>query len=97
MVLIILGSKGNRIVRHAFDAIVADCDPMGIFPKILYNGFRTIKRFLAVRNPFLAIAGIQKFSERIVVFKVLRAAMEFKLSVFPKLFQFRKILAAEKT
>jgi hypothetical protein len=31
-----------------------------------------------------------------VVFKALRAAVEFKFSVFPKVFQLRKILATEK-
>ena len=58
LVFVVFGSKGNRAVRHAFNTVVADRDPMGIFPKIFDNGLRAIKRFLAVRNPFLAIAGI---------------------------------------
>jgi hypothetical protein len=67
-----------------------------ILPEIFDNGLRAIKRFLAVRDPFFAVTGVQQFFECIVVFKALRAAVEFKFSVFPKVFQFRKILATEK-
>ena len=94
--IVIFSRKGNRAVRHAFNTVVADCDPMGIFPEIFDNGLRTIKRFLAVRNPFFAVTGVQQFFERIVVFKELRAAVEFKFFIFPKVFQLRKILATEK-
>ena len=34
LILIIFGSKGNRTVRHGFNTVVADRDPMGIRPKI---------------------------------------------------------------
>ena len=78
MVLIILGGKGNRAVSHAFNTVVADCDPMGILPKIFDNGLRAIERFLAVRDPLFFITGVQQFFERIVVFETLRAAVEFK-------------------
>ena len=96
LIFVNLCSKGNRAVRHAFNTVVADRDPVGILPEIFDNGLCAIKRFLAVRNPFLAVTRVQQFLERIVVFEALRAAMEFKLSVFPKLFQFRKILPTEK-
>ena len=96
LVFVVFGSKGNRAVRHAFNTVVADCDPVCILPEIFDNGLRAIKRFLAVRDPFFAVTGVQQFFERIVVFKALRAAVEFKFSVFPKVFQFRKILATEK-
>ena len=96
LVLIILCSKSNGAVRHAFNSVVADSNPMSILPEIFDNRLCTIKRFLAVRDPFFAVAGVQQFFERIVVFEALRAAVEFKLSVFPKVSQFRKILATEK-
>jgi hypothetical protein len=69
---------------------------MGILPEIFDNGLCFIERFLAVRDPFFTVTGVQQFFERIVVFEALRAAVEFKLPVFPKVFQLRKILAAEK-
>ena len=93
---VIFCSKGNSAVRHAFNTVVADRDPVGILPKIFDNGLSAIKRFLAVRDPLFFITGVQQFLERIVVFEALRAAMEYKLFVFPKVLQFRKILAAEK-
>ena len=96
LVLIILCSKSNGAVRHSFNSVVADSNPMSILPEIFDNRLCTIKRFLAVRDPFFAVAGVQQFFERIVVFEALRAAVEFKLSVFPKVSQFRKILATEK-
>ena len=96
LVFVVFGSKGNRAVRHAFNTVVADRDPVGILPEIFDNGLCAIKRFLAVRDPFFAVTGVQQFLERIVVFEALRAAVKFKFSVFPKVLQLRKILAAEK-
>ena len=96
LVFVVFGSKGNSAVRHAFNTVVADRDPVCILPEIFDNGLRAIKRFLAVRNPFFAVTGVQQFFGRIVVFKELRAAVEFKFSIFPKVFQLRKILATEK-
>ena len=96
LVFVILSSKGNSAVRHAFNAVVTDCDPVGILPKIFDNGLCAIKRFLAVRDPLFFITGVQQFLERIVVFEAFRLAMKFKLSVFPKVLQLRKILSAEK-
>ena len=97
LVFVIFCSKGNSAVRHAFNTVVADRDPMGILSKILDNGLRAIERFLAVRDPLFFITGVQQFLERIVVFVVFFAAVEFKLSVLLKVLQLRKILAAEKT
>ena len=97
LVFVIFSSKGNSAVRHAFNTIVADRDSVGILPEIFDNGLSAIKRFLAVRDPLFFITGVQQILERIVVFEALRAAVEFKLSVFPKVLQLRKILAAEKT
>ena len=97
LVFVILSSKGYSAVRHTFNTIIADRDPVGILPKIFDNGLCAIKWFLTVRYPFFAVTRVKQFFERIVVFEALRAAVEFKLSVFPKVLQLRKILAAEKT
>ena len=78
LVFVVFGSKGNSAVRHAFNTVVADRDPVGILPKIFDNGLRAIERFLAVRDPLFFITGVQQFFERIVVFETLRAAVEFK-------------------
>ena len=96
LVLIILSGKSNRIVSHTLNTVVADGDPVGIFPEIFDNGLCAIKWFLAVRDPFFAVTGVQQVLECIMVFKALCAAVEFNLSVFPKVFQLRKILATEK-
>ena len=96
LVFVIFSSKGNRAVRHTFNTVVADRDPVGILPKIFDNGLCAIKRFLAVRDPLFFITGVQQFLERIVVFEAFRLAVKFKLSIFPKVLQFRKILSAEK-
>ena len=69
---------------------------MGIFPKIFDNGFRAAKRLLAVGNPFFAVTGVQKLFENIMVFITPCPAVEFKLTVFPQLFQFCQIFAAEE-
>ena len=58
LVFIILGSKGNSAVRHAFNAVVTDRDPVSILPEIFDNGLCAIKRFLAVRNTSLTIGSL---------------------------------------
>ena len=60
MVFVIFCSKGNCAVRHAFNTVVADRDPVGILSKIFDNGLCAIKRFLAVRDPFFAVTGVQQ-------------------------------------
>ena len=52
LAFVIFSSKGDRAVRHAFNTVVADRDPMGILSKIFDNGLCAIKRFLAVRGGF---------------------------------------------
>ena len=37
---------------------VADSNPVGVFSKVSDDRFGTVKWFLAIRNPFLCIAGI---------------------------------------
>ena len=55
LVFIIFGGKSNGTVSHSFDSVVADCDPMGIFPQVQNHGFRPVKRLLAVWHPFFAV------------------------------------------
>ena len=49
---------GNGIFVHTNDTMVADGNPVGIFPKLVDNGLGTIKGFLAVGNPFLLITDV---------------------------------------
>ena len=44
---------GDCIFIHADNAMVADGNPVSIFPKVVDNGLCTIKGFLAMRNPVL--------------------------------------------
>ena len=57
----------NGIFIHSYDSVVADGDTMRVFSQIVYDGLCTIKGFLAMRNPFFIIAGIQKFFESILM------------------------------
>ncbi len=67
LVFIILGSKGNRAVCHVFNSVVADCDPMGIFPKVPDHRLRTIKRLLTVRDPLFTVTGIHQLFETCIL------------------------------
>ena len=96
LVFIIFGGKSNGTVSHSFDSVVADCDPMGIFPQVQNHGFRPVKRLLAVWHPFFAVTRVQKFFKSIMIAIGFRSAVKLKLTVFPKLLQFRKIFTAEE-
>ena len=50
---------GNGIIIHTDDAMIADGNPVGVFPKVVNNGLCTVKGFLAVGNPVLVIANVQ--------------------------------------
>ena len=58
LMFVVLCSKGDRMIGHALNAIVADGNPMSILSKITDHGFSAIKRFFAVRNPFPAITDV---------------------------------------
>ena len=55
---VILHIEGHSILVHTNDTMIADGNPVGIFPKVINNRLRTIKGFLAVGNPILFIASI---------------------------------------
>ena len=59
LIFIIFDSKCNGRIRHAFDAVITDGDPMRVFAKVFDDRLRTMERLLTVRNPFFCIAGIQ--------------------------------------
>ena len=48
----------NCIFIHAYDTMVADGNPVGVFSEIVNNGLCTIKGFLTVGNPILFITSI---------------------------------------
>ena len=69
---------------------------MSVFPEISDYRFCSVKRLLAIRNPFLVVAGIQKLSENIMIAIQFRCTMKLKLPVFPQAFQLCKVFSAEE-
>ena len=49
---------GDSIFIHADNPVVADGNPVGVFPKVVNNGLCTVKGFLTVRNPVFFIAKV---------------------------------------
>ena len=82
LVFVIFSSKGNSAVRHAFNTIVADRDSVGILPEIFDNGLSAIKRFLAVRDPFFAVTGVQQFFEHMLCISSLERTVGNERSSF---------------
>ena len=74
---------GNSAFIHADNTMVANGNPMGVFPKVVNNGLRAIKGFLAVGNPFLVITNVQQFLESIMVAILFTASMKQKFIRFP--------------
>ena len=50
---------GNGILVHADNTMIADGNPVGVFPKVVNNGLCTVEGFLAVWNPVFVIANVQ--------------------------------------
>lgn len=59
LIFIVFGSKCNRRIRHTFDAVIADGNPVRVPAKVLNNRLRAMERLLTVRNPFFLVTGIQ--------------------------------------
>ena len=55
---VIFYEVGNSFFIHSDNTMVADGNPVCIFPKVVDNGLCTVKGFLAMRNPVLFIASI---------------------------------------
>ena len=87
---------GNSIFVHTDNAVVADGNPVGIFPKVVDNGLCTIKGFLAVGNPVLVITKIQEFLEIIAVAVFYAASVKLKLILIPKCFKNIQIFALKQ-
>ena len=49
---------GNSIFVHTDNAVVADGNPVGVFPKVVNNGLCSVEGLLAVGNPVLFIAKV---------------------------------------
>lgn len=47
--------------------MIADGNPMGVFPEIVNDGTGSVKRFLAIRFPFFTVTGIKKLLEFIII------------------------------
>ena len=49
---------GDSIFIHADNTVVADGNPVGVFPKVVNNGLCSVEGLLAVGNPILFIAKV---------------------------------------
>ena len=49
---------GDSIFIHAVNTVVADGNPVGVFPKVVNNGLCSVVGLLAVGNPILFIAKV---------------------------------------
>lgn len=59
LVFIIFCSKCDHRIRHAFDTIIADGNPVCVPSKVPDDGFRAMERLLTVGYPFFFVTGIQ--------------------------------------
>ena len=59
LVFIIFGSKCDGRIRHTFDAVIADGNPVCVFAKVPDDGLRAMERLLTVGYPFFFVTGIQ--------------------------------------
>ena len=80
---VILYRKSNVFIIHADDAVVADCNPVGVLSKVVNHRLCTVKRFLTVRNPFRIITGIQQVFEYIIIMVFFGSSMKLKLISIP--------------
>ena len=49
---------GNGIFIHADNTVVADSNPVSVFPEVVNNRLRTIKGFLAMGNPVFLVTTV---------------------------------------
>ena len=88
--------ESNCILIHADNTVVADGNPMGVFPKVVNNGLSSIKGFLAVGNPFLVITKVQQFFERIKVTVLFTTPMKLKFFRFIQGFEFVHVFTTKQ-
>lgn len=85
-VIVIFYRKSNGFLIHADDTVITDCNPVGIFSKIINHRLCSVESFLAIRAPFLIITGINEFFESIMVTILLCTSVKFQLVCSPELF-----------
>ena len=83
---VIFYRKSDGFIVYAYDAVIADGNPMGVLSKIINHRLCTVKGFLAIRNPFRSITGIKQLFECIMVTIFFSSAMKFKLVRIPEIF-----------
>ena len=56
--VVVFDIVSNCIFIHAYDTMVADGNPVGVFSEVVNNGLRTVEGILAMGNPVLFIAKV---------------------------------------
>jgi len=93
---IIPPSEGDPAVEIGKDAVVADCDPVGISPEILENSLWTTKRRFAVNDPVFMIKLVTKRVERFGSLEMTDTPIEYQDALFEAIFEKIKKLAFEQ-
>ena len=93
---VILHIKGNCAFIHTDNTVVADGNPVSVFPQVVNNGLSTIKGFLAVWNLVLFITNVQELLEGVMVTILFAASMKLKLFLFPEGFKFSHVFVTKE-
>ena len=75
--------------------MVADCDPVGVFPKVGDDRLCPVECLFAMGAPFLFVTGIHQLMECVMVPVFFGCPAKHKAAVLPEPLQFRHVLAAE--
>ena len=75
--------------------MVADCDPVGVFPKVGDDRLCPVECLFAMGDPFLFVTGIHQLMECVMVPVFFGCPAKHKAAVLPEPLQFRHVLAAE--
>ena len=95
-VSVIFYKEGDGFIIHADNSVITDGNPMGILSKIINHRLRTVKSFLAIRNPFCIITGINQFFKCIMVTIFFSSPMKFKLVSYSRDFSTHPYIFRER-
>jgi hypothetical protein len=88
--------EGNHVVVNLEDAVIADCDPMGISAEVLKDALRSIEGGFAIDDPLLMVELSSKAFEDSRIFEMTDITGEDKITCFEAVFESVKELAPEQ-
>ena len=86
----------DSIFIHTDESVIADGNSMCILAEVVNDRLCTIEGFLAMRNPFFFITGIQQFFESIMIAIFFTTSMKLKLLLIPQAFQLIHIFTTKQ-